>query len=374
MTTIAPYYKKLTEDIHRYSENRHPASFIGMFDCGKDYVFNLLATEKPREGKPIMVPIDLANSESDNKKVVAACYFGFSKTFSTTTPFNSFEDVWQNLNKACKKSPVTLVFDFGDDKKISLDLLKNLYAWENLLGNRLNWIIFANYRILHLPEATKTAFEKIIKTNIIPVLPTDYESSLVVFKNYEEYFGKVKKYLSKKIIGMSGGNPGLLKSLFLLAQKGDLDSWHNDSAIMMRLNKILGGLNQKELDCLLSLKNDSEEYKNLRFFGYIDERNKVFSPIVKAYLPIYFDNTGVKLSTTQQKIFSYLKDRSPLPTTRDEVAKAMWGGRWTDKYSDWAIDQIIYAMRSKLDSLKSGWDLKTKRGFGYFLVKKNIHG
>ncbi len=36
---------------------------------------------------------------------------------------------------------------------------------------------------------------------------------------------------------------------------------------------------------------------------------------------------------------------------RDEIAKVIWGASWEDKYSDWALDRLVYRLRIKLNSL-----------------------
>lgn len=377
MPTVAPYYKSIVEEVKRYSQNRHPVSFIGMFDCGKDYVFNLIAQEKAQKNSPLLIPIDLTNTKGSLKKIINACYYGFAKVLASAEKMENLSQIWKNLNQISQTDQVTLCFDFGDDAAINLEFLASLYSWGNLLADKFNWIIFANYNILNLPQSRETVFEKIIKSNIIPVLPTDNLNSQVVYKNYEEYFGKNKNNSAKKIIELSGGNPGLLKSLFLLGLKNKLEDWENDSQVIMRLDKILSGLNQRELEILASVQNrnslnyKNQEYINLKRFGFINEKGQLFSPILGKYLKTYFDNTGVKLSTMQQKIFVLLRDKSPQLVTRDEIAKVMWGARWLKKYSDWAMDQIVYAIRNKLSALNSNWKLETKRGIGYFLSKKN---
>jgi hypothetical protein len=36
--------------------------------------------------------------------------------------------------------------------------------------------------------------------------------------------------------------------------------------------------------------------------------------------------------------------------SRENIAKTVWGEAWEDKYSDWAIDRIVYRIRTKLKS------------------------
>ena len=52
----------------------------------------------------------------------------------------------------------------------------------------------------------------------------------------------------------------------------------------------------------------------------------------------------------------------------DEIGEALWGKDSYDKYSDWAIDQLISKLRKKLETLGFKNVLKTVRGKGYKLV------
>jgi DNA-binding response OmpR family regulator len=89
-----------------------------------------------------------------------------------------------------------------------------------------------------------------------------------------------------------------------------------------------------------------------------------------AYFRSQYDDTEIKLSTTQLAIVEELKKHAPSVVSRDGIAQIMWGAKWRDKYSDWAIDQMIYAIRAVLTKYKSPWQLKTRRGKGYYVLKK----
>jgi len=55
--------------------------------------------------------------------------------------------------------------------------------------------------------------------------------------------------------------------------------------------------------------------------------------------------------------------------SRDEIAEILWGKKSFEKYSDWAIDQIISQLRKKLTQIGvSTKNLQTIRGRGYRLI------
>ncbi len=379
MTKIPPYYQNIIDLVHEFSVKRHRASFIGMFNCGIDFIFRNISSEQPRRDNPLLLPIDLNNTGSNRNKIYSAFYLSFSKHNPDLTMFHSYEDVWSAILNITKTQPITLILYFGDENHIDLEFIENIYRWRNSLGDLLNWIIFANYRVLNSKNSSNALFEKFTKVNLIPVLPIDYANSMVVYRSYEEYFGPIKKYNPKKIITLSGGNPGLLKSLFLLAQKDKINDWLSDIHTIGRLTKILDDLSKKEIQTLsLLVKNkkavDKKSLTNLLKFGYVNERMEVFSPLILDYIPYYYDTVFTYLSSTQQRIYQSLKDKSPSPLIRDEIAKLIWGKRWQEDYSDWAIDQMIYTMRKILIAGGSQWKIGTKRNVGYFIFFSKSHG
>ncbi|PIY68890.1 hypothetical protein COY90_03510 [Candidatus Roizmanbacteria bacterium CG_4_10_14_0_8_um_filter_39_9] len=376
MTQVAPYYKHIVAEALRLSVSRHPASFIGMFDCGKNYVFNLVTMTKTDPKQPLFVPVSLTKTDDGDAQILSAFSIGLTQATKTLVNLKTYEELFFTMQALCNNRPVTLVLHFGSNEPVKLLLLEHVYRWRNIFGkDKFNWLIFANYDILNSKDATTPLFEKTIKTNIIPVSLVDKKSFLRVYKNYTEYFGPTK-ITSDAFFNLTGGNTGLLKSLFLLSQRGKLNDWQSDSQTLIRIEKVFEGLSKKELhflhDLLVkkSVKKAGVYYKNLKTFGYLNKNDDLFSPLVREYFLNTFDESEVKLSATQQKIFQELKNKYPAIVSRDSVAQVMWGARWTEDYSDWAIDQMIYAIRNQLQALKSPWQLKTKRGKGYFLIRK----
>ena len=85
---------------------------------------------------------------------------------------------------------------------------------------------------------------------------------------------------------------------------------------------------------------------------------------------IYVGSTNVEEKFTRQEyeiLRFFLKDPSKL-RTREEIGEAMWGKESYDKYSDWAIDQIMSKIRKKLQILGANKVLATVRGRGYKLI------
>lgn len=373
---IEPYYESILNTAFEYSTTRHPITFIGMHDVGKNYVFNLLLEKQSQMGEPVIIPLDFTGTGNNIEKIVNAFFLGFSKYDPNIPTLNNLDDIWRHFSALSSKINITFAINIYYNGKINISFWETFLSWQNILGLKMNWIIFANYSFLNAPEMKSTIFEKLVKSKIVPILPLDYENSQVVFQDYVKYLGQLDQKYQKKLYVLSGGNPGLYKSVFLLAQKNNLSNWKTDDQTIMRILKILGELNEKELSLLLKLSlNQILDVKNEHFirlstFGYINNKGMIFSPLISEHLPLYYDESAIELSTTQKEIFSLLKDCSPNVVSRDKIAKIMWGNRWNEDYSDWAMDQMIYAIRAGLKRLKSSWTLKTKINSGYYLIQK----
>jgi len=75
------------------------------------------------------------------------------------------------------------------------------------------------------------------------------------------------------------------------------------------------------------------------------------------------------LTKSEQKAFDILVKKSGIITSRDDIAQAIWGELWLQKYSDWRIDRLIYLLRQKI---QSSYKIKTIRNSGYVLFNSEV--
>lgn len=74
------------------------------------------------------------------------------------------------------------------------------------------------------------------------------------------------------------------------------------------------------------------------------------------------------LSRQEDNVLTMLIKKKGRLCTRDDIGGALWGEDSYEKYSDWAIDQLISKLRKKLKQLGVKDGLKTIRGRGYKLI------
>lgn len=238
-----------------------------------------------------------------------------------------------------------------------------------------------------------------------------------LFKVEEAYYvinqtsDKLKFRISDKtratLYEICGGHPQLLKySLHLIHEefKKDLDGdlkmrsfLLNHYQLKMICTDIWNFLTEKEKNSCISVistgdipSGELEEVKYLLNLGLIkkvqDKKYQVFGTLfydfVKNKLPkhklVYDTNTKKlylgtiacedKFTLQEFKLLVHFITHENELITRDQVAEAIWGKLFHDKYSDWSIDKTISILRKKLDALGfPSEQLVTlkKRGFSF---------
>ena len=106
---------------------------------------------------------------------------------------------------------------------------------------------------------------------------------------------------------------------------------------------------------------------------------KVFSPLFHKYLKKEFllaengfsENDLIrKLSKNEMELIDYLRNNVHKVVSREDLARVWWNNNWENKYSDWAIDQIIYRLRRKIKKIVIPYKILSKNGQGFILQDK----
>ena len=75
----------------------------------------------------------------------------------------------------------------------------------------------------------------------------------------------------------------------------------------------------------------------------------------------------VILQASESRALKLLQAKLGQVCSRDDIAQALWGEQWTQKYSDWMIDTLVYRLRHKIPLNQ---EIITVRNQGYVLKKK----
>lgn len=365
---IAESYKVIVHKLKKSINAGFPISCIGMYDSGVDYIYGLLHSENNEYNNHILIPIYVTQHMSCSQ--IEHCIESeLKKILPKNHPFTSLNNVWELIMACTQHKSIVLVIYIGYRAKLHLEFAKKLLALRFQIGKNLNWILFGTYGLLH--NMKHEAQQKILSSSIIPLLPHSPASIIRVLNDYRDWYGKLTTTQENQIMRLSGGNPGLLKSLYQLALAHKLDLWIADKGICSRLSCLCSELSLLQQHAIItqhtkSASVNTDDFADLDYYGYIQNR-KVFSPLLAHYL--FFQNTenNILLSQSQKKIFILLKSTTGI-VSRDQIATALWGKRIQEKYSDWAIDQTIYALRKSLKFHTTGFTIRTKRGQGYALI------
>ena len=126
------------------------------------------------------------------------------------------------------------------------DILEICQKLHDLYGTKFSYQIFANTHILFDQYQNQNLFDRIIRRVIVKILPLDIDDTHTTLLMYEARFGHaLPERLRDEAIDLSGGNPGLLKSLYLQAMenKGQSQWWNiYDGRLHYRLERIVNDL------------------------------------------------------------------------------------------------------------------------------------
>lgn len=75
-----------------------------------------------------------------------------------------------------------------------------------------------------------------------------------------------------------------------------------------------------------------------------------------------------KFTGQEYNVVKFFLENPDQLKTRDKISEVLWGKESYEKYSDWAIDQVISKIRKKLKQLGARTKLVTVRGRGYKLT------
>lgn len=92
---------------------------------------------------------------------------------------------------------------------------------------------------------------------------------------------------------------------------------------------------------------------------------KLFSPVFEEYIRL---NLPVKLPPKEAKLFKLLRNNVGKVVTKYEIFQALWGSD-SEKGSDWALDALVYRLRSHPFIKSHGYIIESQKKVGYSLIQ-----
>ena len=276
----------------------------------------------------------------------------------------------------------------------------NLETLDYLLS--LKQISLSNIRYLFLGLEsdfyTESAVNKdvgLVYHNIIKVPYFDKSLSKVwIDKVSRELKVELSDDVKTAIYNFSGGIIGLLKNMVRVYKRyQDAESSINSVEVMNYCVNLWRQFSKEEQNVIKNLiitgkfNPSSREFNYLKEHCFINSNNQIIGTWVNLIIGsrektefkvkgnnIFFLGVDLDdvLSEREKNILLLLCSQKSFFADRDMVGKIIWQEKITEKFSDWALDQIFSRLRRKLVKIGVPKDtLKTLKGKGFKM--QNIH-
>lgn len=373
------------QKVLKAANSLEPITFCGMYDCGMSYIFSLAISLLTSELKKDITLLS-ADVSSSTEKTLEELVYALRRAYPNIQKPTDYLSLTSVLEELASKQKIVFLLYLGQDGKVDSELLPFLNRLRIVLGWKFSYCLFLTTRFLFLSPASEL-MDNLVRQTAVPVLPRSPEDTRIVIQNYEERRKKtVTKVQTDSIVSLSGGNPGLIKALFLQAVENP--TWRQadmlDEHLFYRLQEIASDLPEPYIHVMVHGKKrkDDELIENLLLrYGYIkNERNKIipFTPLLVTFIQKYYRKTPLlheqssqrneqivlRLSKSQRLVFAYLCEHPGKIVSKDSIAKLLWRDNWENKYSAWAIDQLISVLREKLVTIRNSGKIVTKKGEG----------
>lgn len=239
------------------------------------------------------------------------------------------------------------------------------------------FVSYVNAYIGDIYEALQNTSNSVMQPLVI-LGRIDYEDSLHMIQELADRFEFYPTEDQKKdIYKWSYGHIGLIRTLFLLKSQSPkklftAEELLGEPTILERLNNIIGSLPPGKIEAIQNRQLSFIEKALLEKFGFIDAEGDLFHPLLLPLIPKKVSAQQTALSNTEKRVLGYLREHQGIAVSRGDVAKIIWGEEeWEDKYSDWAIGQLIYRLRKKLAYSASSANIRTLKGQGFvYAIRK----
>jgi DNA-binding response OmpR family regulator len=248
-------------------------------------------------------------------------------------------------------------------KKINKDLFKTLEKIRALDKEKIVFILNSKTPLTELLSTDMMMLNMKLFTNILYLKPYGEKDLLEICKKLLNQNTNINQL--RDVYTMSGGNYFL--SYLLL--RPDINRF-NDPFINIHLKKIIESLTYQRRKVLNNIAMEKtitgmDPYLiNCGLVSYQDGNYKLFSPLLKSYLK---QNSSIKLSHYEEKVFKVLKDKLGKFITKDELFNSVWG---EDAFpSDWALNSVIYRIRKNKAFNQQGYSIENHKKVGYRLLR-----
>jgi DNA-binding winged helix-turn-helix (wHTH) protein len=214
--------------------------------------------------------------------------------------------------------------------------------------------------------------EQPVTNSLVILRRVPYNDAMHVIAELSDRFGFYPDESQRQdIYKWSYGHVGLLRTLYLLKRQSSgrvftRASLLREPTVLERLTNIVRDIPQDKMHAILQQKLSFIEKMFYEELGFIDASGELFHPLLAPLIPQATVQQATSFSITENKVLNYLRNHPDVVVSRVDIAQLVWGEEeWEDKYSDWAIGQLIYRLRKKLEYSSLAGEIQTKKGQGF---------
>lgn len=216
------------------------------------------------------------------------------------------------------------------------------------------------------------AMARPVTHSLVMLKRVPYEDALHTIAELSDRFGYYPSDDQKQdMYRWTYGHVGLLRTLYLLKRENPAQTFSRsgllrEPTVLERLHNILSDIPADKLEAIRTHRLSFLEKTFFEEFGYIDPDGKLFHPLLIPLLPDAPTRRSSTFSVAEQRVLDYLRAHPGTVISRDDIARIVWGEEeWEDKYSDWAIGQLIYRLRKKLAYSAAPVKIETVKSLGF---------
>ena len=324
-----------------------PCAAVCMYGNGKDYLFQNIVREFSALELPYTIKVLNTLSEGELK---------------------IFADELKN-----DKNPTMCFINLRVGKDVSWFIK---FLEEVRIKRGASFVCFVASYVGDVYGALRSMNKVLVESLVIQELVTYDDAMHIIDNEFSKRFGFAPtKQQKEDIYTWSCGHIALLKSLYLLKRSNPSEAFSRNMlvknlSIVQRLKAILDDMPDEMLQTVLGNTHNPLLSLYAEKIGYIRD-GKLFHPLLEDLLTQETKPRNALFTTTELRVVDYLQKHKNELVKREDIARAVWGEEdWEEKYSEWAIGQLIYRIRKKLQKSSEHMDIKTKKGEGFILLQK----
>lgn len=293
--------------------------------------------------------------------------------------------------------------EINDDSKFPPAFFNNLHTLWQIDKSRVHFLFCVATNLLKSENFNKLGhFKEVVFQNLVyfPLLQ-EKDSEATIDYLIDRYGYKVSTKQRSLIKKICGGHASLIRAAMRILQnfysfdyQKVLDHLFNQYEIRLILEDIWNSFDDAEKEILTKIAQGSSLSasripERLIKLKIVTSKEKgvyeLFSPLFLNFIAglnknlpeltadsktgeLLINGQPAKEKITLQEyllLTSFLKKRNSV-LSRDQIGQTLWGKMADEKYSDWAIDQVVSQLRKKLEKLGlSSGKLQTIRNRGY---------